>query len=370
MRHIWIDRQTKQFWGGIVIRMENTTDKRKNIVYLEFLRIIAIWGVLFNHTNTRGFYLFAATENKVDYGISIVLSVLCKMAVPLFFMISGYLLLGKKESFREVAQKRIFRYALVIAAAATAAYMADCLCRGASFSIRELIKIIYRGDFGTYWFLYTYLGLMLMLPFLRGMAGVLSARTAYYLVGLKMVLGGLMPVALFLVLGYSMSPALQVTMLEDSVFYFLAGFYFGTDCGVYRNRKVRITCRILSGICVVATCFMLYYEHKVTGVYTERFLGLLLPIVCITVFCEAGRCAENRKHSERLQKIILFAGDKTLGIYLLEPIFRMCIGEKWNRLTEGFPPLPSSLLWCLLIFGMGILVTWVLKLLPFVRKLI
>ena len=350
--------------------MKKAYDTRKNIVYLEVLRIVAILGVLFNHTNTKGFFLFAATTNQFDYVISLLLSVLCKMSVPLFFMISGYLLLGKKESFLEVVKKRIVRYALVIAAASLITYTADSLLGKAPFSIRELTKIIYRGDIGTYWFLYAYLGLMLMLPFLRGITGVLSQTTVYYLTGLKLLLRGLLPMAIFVLLGYSMSPALDVIMLEDSVFYFLIGFYFGTTESFYSSTRKRILCRSISCFCIITTCCMIYYEYKVTGAYTENFLGALLPLVCISVFCEARHCLENIEFTDKLRSVILFLGDKTLGVYLLEPVFRICIGEAWNHFTEGFPPLLASLLWCLVIFGMGILVTWLLKLIPFVRKLV
>ncbi len=350
--------------------MEKAYDKRKNIVYLEVIRIVAILGVLFNHTNTKGFFLFATTTNKFDYVISMLLSVLCKMSVPLFFMISGYLLLGKQESFSEVIKKRIVRYALVIAAASMLTYVADCFFRKELFSIRELVKIIYRGDIGTYWFLYSYLGLMLMLPFLRGIVGALSRTTVYYLVGLKILLRGLLPMVIFILLGYAMSPALDVIMLEDSVFYFLIGFYFGTTENLYNSTRKRILCRGISCFCIITTCCMLYYEYKATGAYTENFLGVLLPLVCISVFCETRHCLENTEFPDKLRKGILFVGDKTFGVYLLEPIFRICIGESWNHLTEGFPPLLTSFLWCFLIFGAGILITWLIKLTPFMRKLV
>lgn len=350
--------------------MQKTYYARKNIVYLEVLRIVAIWGVLFNHTNTKGFYLFAVTTNKLDYALSLLLSVLCKMAVPLYFMISGYLLLGKKESFSEILKKRIVRYALVIAGASLLTYAVDILARKESFSIREYVKTVYRGDIGTYWFLYAYLGLMLMLPFFHGVANILSKTTIYYLIGLKLLLRGILPAAVFILLGYSMSPALDVILLEDSVFFFLIGFYFGSSENFYDSRKVRIICRSASVVCVIATCCMLYYEYCVTGEYTEKFLEVFLPVVCITVFCEVRYCLERRPLGDRLQKAIFFVGDKTFGIYLLEPIFRICIGETWNSLTKGFLPLPASILWCLLIFGAGLFVTWLLKLIPFVRKLI
>ena len=40
-----------------------------------------------------------ATQHGVQYAVSFFLSLVCKAAVPLFYMVSGALLLGKNESF-------------------------------------------------------------------------------------------------------------------------------------------------------------------------------------------------------------------------------------------------------------------------------
>lgn len=344
--------------------------KKKDIVYLEVLRIAAIIGVLFNHTNKSGFFLFAETANKADYVVSLVLSVLCKMSVPLFFMISGFLLLGKKETFSEVMKKRVVRYGLVIVLAVLLTYTLTALYRKESFSVRELVKTVYRGDIGTYWFLYAYLGLMLMLPFLRGIAGVLSKTTVYYLVLLRILCKGILPAAIFVLLGYDMSPALYILLLEDSLFYFLTGYYFGTADNPLNPCKVRAACWCLSGVSVAVSCFMTYYEYRVTGNYTENFLDNFLPVVCITLFCTMRHCFGRIKIPDRIKKVILFLGDKTFGIYLLEPVFRLYFSGLWKQLTDNLSPLSASLVWCLLLFGVGVLVVWLLKCIPVVRKLI
>ncbi len=344
--------------------------KKKDIVYLEVLRIAAIIGVLFNHTNKSGFFLFAETANKAEYVISLVFSVLCKMSVPLFFMISGFLLLGKKESFAEVIKKRVVRYGLVIVLSVLFTYTLTALYQKENFSVRELVKAIYRGDIGTYWFLYAYLGLMLMLPFLRGITSVLSKTTVYYLLLLRILCRGLLPAVMFVLLGYDMSPALYILLLEDSLFYFLTGYYFGTADNPLSVGWVRAACWCASGVSVALSCFMTYYEHKVTGNYTENFLENFLPVVCITLFCTMRYSFGHIKISDRLKKVILFLGDKTLGIYLLEPVFRLYFSGFRTQLTDNFPPLTASILWCILIFGAGVLAVWLLKCIPAVRKLI
>lgn len=101
------------------------------------------------------------------------------------------------------------------------------------FSLREVFKMIYRGDIGSYWFLYAYISLLLILPFIREMKKVLTKANVFYLFLLRIILKAILPMLLFVALGHSMGTLLNVFLVEDSIFYFLIGYsldkedYFG-----------------------------------------------------------------------------------------------------------------------------------------------
>lgn len=77
--------------------MNQKTNTEKNIrkQHFDFLRIIAIFMVLFNHTGTNGFVLFTIARESKLYIFYLFFAIFIKMAVPLFFMISGALLLPR-----------------------------------------------------------------------------------------------------------------------------------------------------------------------------------------------------------------------------------------------------------------------------------
>ena len=76
-----------------------TGGAKKRLLSLDFMRIFAILLVIFNHTDNRGFYRFLTDDpGTFLYWFNLFFSILCKAAVPLFFMISGALLLNKEES--------------------------------------------------------------------------------------------------------------------------------------------------------------------------------------------------------------------------------------------------------------------------------
>lgn len=53
---------------------------------IELIRIIAVFFVIFNHTGTMGYFLFASYEPRsIQYWIYLFISVFCKISVPLFF---------------------------------------------------------------------------------------------------------------------------------------------------------------------------------------------------------------------------------------------------------------------------------------------
>ena len=72
----------------------------------EVLRLIAIFGVVFNHSQERGFELYMVQNvSPVNYCASLLLGILCKISVPLFFMVSGGLLLHREEPLSAVLKK-------------------------------------------------------------------------------------------------------------------------------------------------------------------------------------------------------------------------------------------------------------------------
>ena len=147
-------------------------EKRKT--YLDWLRVIAIALVIYNHLPA-----FALRESG-KFGF-VLPAVLVPVNVPLFFMISGALLLGKDESTKTLINKRVMRMVVVIPVALVGLYLLrslhETVLHGTSFhfSLKECVYGIFSGglaplDSGSYWYLYAYLGYMIMLPFLRGAA--------------------------------------------------------------------------------------------------------------------------------------------------------------------------------------------------------
>ncbi len=127
----------------------------RNISF-DLIRILAIFLVMYNHRETYIFY-HHVPHMGLRYILSMCGAAFCKCGPPLFFMVSGALILHKKESFRKIFQHRILRILIVMVIVSI--LMVTLIPDSDPF-----FKTFFSG---LNWYLYAYVGFLLMLPFLR-----------------------------------------------------------------------------------------------------------------------------------------------------------------------------------------------------------
>ena len=302
---------------------------KKKILYVEILRILAILFVLFNHTNTDGFTHFTLCGiGSFAYWFWMFFSIFCKFSVPVFFMISGMMLLGKDESLAELWKKRIFKYAVILVLFSLFQYLWECLPAGRTVSVREYFLRMYSdGVVEEYWFLYFYLAFLMMLPFLRKIAQNLKPLEFNYLVALQIVFGGVIPVAEYLIFKGTVTLnalIIPANVLGYIVFYPLIGYYLG-------NRLKEVTaksCLISAALTVVSIAVMMYmtdFRIRFTGNMKdglETFYQTLLPLVAVFIFLIVRKVFEYKTVPDLAEKLIITAGGSVFGIYLIEKMTR------------------------------------------------
>lgn len=82
--------------------------------YLEAIRLLSLFFVLYTHTGNYGMHHYPETSNPLNFWFSQSLVLLSQTCVPLFFMISGAVLLHKESTFKEIGTKRVPRMVIVI----------------------------------------------------------------------------------------------------------------------------------------------------------------------------------------------------------------------------------------------------------------
>jgi surface polysaccharide O-acyltransferase-like enzyme len=341
-------------------------------VYLELLRIIAILFVIFNHTDGCFLY-YKTTDNPFTFWISLIFSILCGINVPLFFMISGVLLLQKEETFKELFQKRISRYLILLIVFSAAMYLFQYWHgKRTLLSIPDFLSGLLQGNIQTtYWFLYSYLGFLLLLPFLRILASKMNCRDYIYLFILAVVFKCLFPAIQSLGIA-AISPSFTGTFqfITDSVFYSLMGsgidrYFMNADRKKYLGMWSLL---ILSAAAGVAAVFM---HRAYAGEYQQSALSYFTPALTISVFgiviCFA---ALHNGFPDRLSRAAVHTGSYVFGIYLTEQYARTVLLPVYLTLIHHTVGILACGIYVLLSFFLALGFSFVLSKIPYLNSLI
>lgn len=163
--------------------MDDIRQSKKRDVYIDTLRIFACLMVIFNHTNERGFYRYVSdTIGGVKWWMNLIPSIICKSAVPLFFMISGSLLLRKNENIKNT-YKRIPKILIDLVFFSFLYFGFDTWSSSGTISSLEILKNMATSNYWHLWYLYAYFALIITLPILREMVKGLQVKSTICLWG-------------------------------------------------------------------------------------------------------------------------------------------------------------------------------------------
>lgn len=259
-----------------------------------------------------------------------------RWAVPLFFMISGALLLGRRESMAVVWKRRVLRMALVIAIIWGVQNIYACCCLDAKFGVNSYIHALLKlnpglsqmTSFATVWFLYAYFFLMLMLPLLRILAQGMRNCHYIYLLTFHLAACCLLPCADALLTGVFRNMPYPLAAPSDvyfGAFFMLTGYFVEHRCQ-YTLMKRRVLWRLLWGsllCCILAGLVLcspgiLALDDRQLWAATAS-TSALPPIVIYVVIRALFR---RRRMPFALRKLLAAMGGSVFFVMLTENMWR------------------------------------------------
>ena len=331
--------------------------------HIDIIKIFAIFMVIYNHTGDYGFLAYQQEGPVLVQMMQMIPSIVCKTAVPLFYMCTGALLLGKVESLKELWKNRVLKYALVLVGFSLLYYVFLSLRNGTPMHFRWLLKIIYETTTfsysGAYWFLYSYIGFLIMLPFLRSIARHLDKEQMIYMIIINTFVRGILPVVE--IMFHLESFALEMVLITADVFFYPFLGYYIEKC-TYEEVCNKRSLWGLFGLAVLSvvvsgffTFYYLYSEQPTQACLT--MFGLYL-VMFIYVVCK-WICHQLNLNG-KVARFITVAGGCSFGVYLIhgfiytlldDYIFNMGIsmsyGVAWIR--------------AILVFVVGTIIVWIYK---------
>ncbi|MBE5825009.1 MAG: acyltransferase [Butyrivibrio sp.] len=331
----------------------------KRVVYIDAIRIIACFFVILNHTS--GYInCFNAADNMPFplFVWRLFVGMIVKAAVPLFFMISGSVLFGKDRTYVEIFKRiaKMFFILLVFSIIANVLTTKSFYLPG---FIRTFASARVDGA-RAYWYLYSYMGLLMMFPFLRYVAEKITLRDTMYLITLRLAFFGVVP-ALFRILNIRLQSNIYLAeefqpalVMIDCVFYSLIGY--GLDNHLDKDRVGGKKILLLALILVAA---LLAEEYLTYIAGMDQLFDKFNFLIAVSLFLLIRYAFGKVSSESALGRGVTLLGGLTFGIYLLDP----CIGVYLKPAVHSlYPACPSillvSVLYCLVSMMIGAMLTF------------
>lgn len=332
--------------------------------------------------------LYSAAGRSYRYYYPLLfLSILCKIAVPVFFMISGALLLGREESYRELYTKRVARmlfvlllfsfleycYKLAMGAGNVGAAF-DAVVSG--FHPSDFFREIYSEEqAAAYWYLYAYLAFLVMLPLLRRMVRAMRAADYGYLAVVQLLVVGVLPILEYLLWGgaYTLQKDFHIVIVTTAcVFYPLMGYALEHVIKerLYTGKNVLFLAA--AGIAAIVICSVLTTSRmQATGDKTAQvFHESLIVLPACAVYTAAKFFCEKYRVPRWIKCFVVTAGGTVFGVMLLEDILRKELMGIFEYLKPIVGIFLACIVWVSAVVLLGAGLTWVIKRIPGIRRLL
>ena len=303
-----------------ILARENMEQKTEEFLWVDWMRVLATFGVVFLHTASP---LLSMYHNVPDsyWWIANIYDSMVRMSVPLFFMISGFLLLPKQYSLLTFFSKRVHKVLIPLLAWSIffllwKAYYEHSI----SLSLDSFLSLISAPAYFHLWFFYALLGLYLAVPVLRVIAQHAEPTILQYFVALWFIGASLIP----LVEKFSgIQIGINLNFLLGYGGFFILGYLLGTH--PVTKTHARIAC-VTACTCVmitaVGTYFLMIANDGLHNGYLYRPLAPNVIVLAGSTFVLVRFVVEHYpfvKH-ETVHMIIRSLSTASLGIYLIHVI--------------------------------------------------
>ncbi len=288
-------------------------------LWIDVLRIISSLAVVAIHITARE--LAAEEMLSVKWNVSNLFRSLSGGAVPVFFMISGYLFLDRDISVQVLFRKYVLRLLIILYTWS----LIYCIFNR-DFSIQHFVLGHYH-----LWFLYALIGLYVLIPILSDMAD-----TRYFLV-LGFIVAILLPTVIAVMNVFDVSgAALFGEFINRFNIYMPLGYTFYFAFGGYLKKK-ELHSKIyymLFAMGVLSTFALTYIVTGRKGELSTAFYELNMLNISVAAVSAFIILSKANTDISKYKRIIMYVSDKTLGIYLIHDIFiKMCSDRGMNGLS-------------------------------------
>ena len=357
---------------------------KERFVYLDFIKVLAIYFVCFYHCNN--FQIDILSNPSLLTYSSYFIKCISSTGVPLFFMVNGALMLTRKYDLKKHTKKIINIISLtVIWGIITLIILAYIY--GTNYSKAGFINALWfwqPGAINHLWFLQALVCIYIIYPLIKEIYDKDDKSVLRYFllivfiftfgnVILNMIVNILNAIFKTNYMGHD-----RVNLFNNfNVFRGFYGYtivYFILGALILEKLKsnIQISFKKMVALFIIGMVTLFLYgimmSNLTSQIYDTIWNGydtVMTLLICISIFCTSFLIKDK---IDKVSRIIVLIGENTLGIYFIHRIVGAIIKPYYLNLSFS-TNIISNLLFGVVIMVISLIVTLILKKLPLVDRL-
>lgn len=335
-------------------------------IYIDLIKIIAIFLVIVNHTNS---YVFLSLHPSMTWTISIAYFYFSKVAVPLFIMSTGALMLGNVDSYQKHGA-RFKRMFIVFVLISTFYYYINVIIPvGYKGIITALSDIIQRPSSNALWYLYLYLSIIIAMPYLQRICKTFEMKDEVYFLFLCFLFASAYQLLRYYS-GVSFFGGFELSIFTYPIGYLFAGHFIHKF--VPKNRLYLMISLLTLLSSLVFSVIISYFNYLKDSNDYLFWSNISLPNV---VFMSLSLFYITKYFSESIDtkftgKAISSISACTFGIYLASDFVLIKTQSYFMNLSTLIKPFISCVAWQISIFIICFIIIKAVRSVPIVRRYI
>ena len=324
-------------------------------INLDLLKVLACVGVVLLHTTMGGF------KDTGSWNLLTYLYYLGTYSIPLFFMVNGYLLLGKREITSHYILQKVKWILITVSSWNIIVWLFK-----RDFTVNPIKKIvgslIQKGYFFQFWFFGALILIYLCLPILSKFLN--SKRRYLYILALLIVIGFIVELANVFFQRPLQTHVMQTFRLWTWFFYYILGGYiaqFNVDNLKYRFKNWM---KIVSMLLVLISPIILFFLAKNTyhNLFAEYFYDILfVKFTSLGIFLMVLTLSLNENGS----KWIVSLSNQTMGVFVIHTY----VMKIWEKLI-AFSFTGAYLWFAIFTLSISFIVIGILMRIPYFNRIV
>jgi surface polysaccharide O-acyltransferase-like enzyme len=342
--------------------------KRPVVYWADLIRVLAIYLVVVIHVSGQLTNVWGKIP-QYQWVTADILGGIARVGVPLFFMLSGFLLLPRSESLRDFYGKRMLRIVIPFVFWSIFYISLDCIGKPGVCTPQYLRPyILLQRSYFHLWFLYSLIGIYFILPLLRLMIRPDTARTfLWYLIVLWLIF---QPIRTLMDQFLHFSININAPLATGFLPYFILGYLLG-EVALTRGRRIAAAVAFAIGalITIVGTYLLTSINGSFNGYFYDYVtIGVILStagaFLLLRTVSDVGFFATERFHS-----LMRWVAGGTFGVYLIHVLVIWSLDRIHINSFMGFA-LWSILLVATLVFVISFLLVRLLQKIPIMNYIL